>query len=105
MAIWKAELIDEATINKYAYNSCTGLESMLTQSSYANQWERITNFNELQEGDIVFQPGHVYIYMEGGKCLDQNYCVVTSSGSRKSMGVLLNANAKSFRVAYRYVGN
>lgn len=105
MAIWKAELIDEATINRYGYNACVGVESMLTQSTYAGQWEKITNFNELREGDIVFQPGHVYIYMEGGKCLDQNYCVVTSDGSRKSMGTLLNASANSFRVAYRYVGN
>lgn len=106
LSLWKAGLIDEATINQYPYNGCWGVENMLTQSSYANQWQKITSFAELQEGDIVFYPNrnHVYIYINGGKRLDQNYCVVSSSGDRSSMGKLLSADPNKFAVAYRYIG-
>lgn len=103
LAIWKAGLIDEATINQYGYNGCSGVKNMLENSSYASQWQRITNTGDLQEGDIVFIDGHVYIYMEGGKCLDQNYCVVSSSGN-DNRGTLLNASLGSFQVAFRYTG-
>lgn len=102
-SMWKAGLVDEETLNQYSYNSCTGLERMLTTSSYANQWQKITSFNDLQEGDVVFISGHVYFYMDGGKCLDQNYCVVQSSG-KDTRGKLLKASAKGFRAAYRYIG-
>lgn len=106
LSLWKAGLIDEDTINQYPYNGCWGVENMLTQSSYANQWQKITSFAELQEGDIVFYPNrnHVYIYINGGKRLDQNYCVVSSSGDRSSMGKLLSADPNKFAVAYRYIG-
>lgn len=104
LALWKAGLIDEATINQYNYNSCASLERMLTTSSYANQWKKITSTSDLQEGDIVFINDHVYFYMEGGKCLDQNYCAVRSSG-KDSRGKLTNASLGSFRAAYRYIGD
>lgn len=103
LALWKAGIMDEATINQYGYNGCAGVKSMLTTSSYSSQWQKITSFSELQEGDIVFQPGHVYIYMDGGKCLDQNYCVISSSGN-DNRGKLLTASATKFTEAYRYIG-
>ena len=88
------------------FNEPKLLVTALTQSSYANQWQKITIFAELQEGDIVFYPNrnHVYIYINGGKRLDQNYCVVSSSGDRSSMGKLLSADPNKFAVAYRYIG-
>lgn len=105
LSIWKAGLIDEATINKYGYNICSGIVAMLTKSSYASQWKKISKYEELQSGDIVFHKGydHVYIYVGDGKCLDQNYCVISSSGS-DYRGQLLNASASDFKEAYRYVG-
>lgn len=103
LSLWKAGLVDEETINQYNYNSCADLERMLTTSSYASQWQKITNPSELQEGDIVFISGHVYIYMNGGKCLDQNYCVITSRGE-DYRGKLLSAKTSTFRAAYRYTG-
>lgn len=85
---------------------------MLGSRKYANtifickSVAKITSFAELQEGDIVFYPNrnHVYIYIDGGKRLDQNYCVVSSSGDRSSMGKLLSADPNKFAVAYRYIG-
>ena len=78
---------------------------MLTKSYYASQWKKISKYEELQSGDIVFHKGydHVYIYVGDGKCLDQNYCVISSSGS-DYRGQLLNASASDFKEAYRYVG-
>ncbi len=79
---------------------------MLENSSYASQWQKNNKYRDLQEGDIVFIDGMlcIYLYMEGGKCLDQkNYCVVSSSGS-DNRGTLLNASLGSFQVAFRYTG-
>ena len=101
MAIWKAGLIDEATINSYGYNACKGVVSMLTKS---NQWQEITNWEDLQEGDIVYQTNHIYIYMDGGKCLDQAYCVKRSTG-KDDRGKLSTAEKSKFLKAYRYIEN
>lgn len=105
LAIWQAELIDAETINQYGYNGCSGIDSLLTNSEYANEWEIIHNWDELQEGDIVWMDGHVFIFMEGEKCLDQNYCVISSGGS-DIRGILLNAAGyrSKFIKGYRYVG-
>ncbi len=58
--------IPEETINKYAYQFAhesyngakDGIEGMLID----NGWIKITNYDDLQPGDIVFMPGHVQIY-------------------------------------------
>lgn len=58
--------IPEETINKYAYQFAPesyngakdGIEGMLID----NGWIKITNYDDLQPGDIVFMPGHVQIY-------------------------------------------
>lgn len=58
--------IPEETINKYAYQVAhesyngakDGIEGMLID----NGWIKITNYDDLQPGDIVFMPGHVQIY-------------------------------------------
>ena len=58
--------IPEETINKYAYQFAhesyngakDGIEGMLID----NRWIKITNYDDLQPGDIVFMPGHVQIY-------------------------------------------
>lgn len=99
LAIWQAGLIDEATINNYGYNSCTGVTSMLADAG----WEKIYSASELQPGDVVFQPGHVMIYVGDGKIIDQNYCVVQSSG-KDIRGTELPVPSSQFSYAYRYVG-
>lgn len=107
LTLWQAGLVDEATINKleYNYNSCTALKNMLTTSSYANQWQRISSYDELQEGDVVFYPRneHVYIYVGEGKGIDQSYCVKSSTG-KDNRGKLINASKNCFSEAYRYIG-
>lgn len=102
-AMWQTGIIDEDTINQYGYNSCSGIETMLTTSSYASQWQKITNKAELEEGDVVFYPGHILIYVGNGKAIDQNYCVISSSG-HDGRGNLVNVTSE-FTHAYRYVGN
>lgn len=99
LAIWKAGLIDEATINNYGYNSCTGVTSMLADAG----WEKIYSASELQPGDVVFQPGHVMIYVGDGKIIDQNYCAVESDG-KDIRGTELPVPSSQFSYAYRYVG-
>ena len=101
LSIWRAGLIDEATINRYSYNSCGGIEKMLNAAG--SEWQKITNRNELQEGDIVVCRTHTWIYIDGNKNLDQNYCVVTSDG-RDLRGVLQKGFYDEFREAYRFVG-
>ena len=109
-SIWKAGLVDENTINKYEYHSCAGISQMLTESKYADEWEIIDNWDELQEGDIVWMTGHIFIYMEGEMCLDQHYCVLPSNwgqnGAKDLRGQLLNASTykKDFIEGYRYIG-
>lgn len=99
LAIWKAGLIDETTINRYGYNSCTGVTTMLN----AVGWEKIYSASELQPGDVVFQPGHVLIYVGDGKCIDQNYCVVTSEGNDYRGNEV--SVPSSFTYGYRYVAS
>ena len=51
--------IPEETLNKYSYQEAyTGIESVLID----NGWTQITNYDDLQPGDIVFMPEHVQIY-------------------------------------------
>lgn len=105
LAIWQAGLVDTETMNQYGYNACGGIDELLTKSKYADEWEIIVNWDDLQEGDIVYMKGHVFIYMEGEKCLDQNYCVISSRG-RDLRGMLLDASAYryDFIRGYRYIG-
>lgn len=99
LAIWKAGLIDEATMNKYGYNSCSGVTSMLSAAG----WQKIYSASDLQPGDVVFQPGHVLIYVGDGKCIDQNYCVITSGG-KDYRGNEVSVPS-SFTYGYRYVAS
>ena len=105
MAVWQAGLIDEETINKYSYHGCSGVHNILTDPQYKDEWQIIYNWDELQEGDVVRTTGHVFIYIDGEKCLDQNYCAITSGGAdlrRK----LLDASWQEvdFVMGYRYIG-
>lgn len=103
LSLWNAGLIEEEVVNQYGYNACDGVRAMF-DNAYSSQFQQITNYSDLQEGDIVFQPGHVLIYVGEGKGIDQSYCVISSSGSdtRKS---LVNVSLGNFEIAYRYVGN
>lgn len=105
LSIWHAGLIDEDTINQYNYNSCQGVNTMLTESEYADEWEIIYSWDDLQEGDIVWIDGHVFIYMDGGKCLDQGYCVI-SSHNTDHRGNLTDASQyrSKFIKGFRYIG-
>lgn len=106
LSMWQAGLVDEATFNKYNYNSCAGLKKFLNNSKYSEQWEKITNWNELQDGDVVFVKGHVFLYVEDGKCLDQAYCVIRSSGKDARRKLTKASQYKgTFECAYRYTGN
>ena len=105
MAIWKAGLVDEAIIDKYPFHSTGGVDGILTDPECSSEWEVIHNWDELEEGDIVQMEGHVFIYMDGEKCLDQAYCVISSSGwdGRGILGSAASYRSKFYR-AYRYVG-
>ena len=105
LSIWQAGLMDEATINQYGYNACGGIDDMITKSKYAEEWETILFWDDLQEGDIVWMEGHVFIYMNGDKCLDQGFCVISSGGS-DNRGNLVNASGyrTKFIKGYRYIG-
>lgn len=51
--------IPEETLNRYSYQRAhDGIENVLIDSG----WIEITNYDDLQPGDIVFMPGHVQIY-------------------------------------------
>lgn len=51
--------IPAETLNKYSYQQAhTGIENVLID----NGWTQITNYDDLQPGDIVFMPEHVQIY-------------------------------------------
>lgn len=51
--------IPEGTLNRYSYQRAhDGIENVLIDSG----WIEITNYDDLQPGDIVFMPGHVQIY-------------------------------------------
>lgn len=107
-AIWRAELIDAETINKYPYHSCGGIDSLLMNSEYADEWEIIPTYEELEEGDIVTMTGHTYIYMGDNMALDQNYCSIQSDGT-DIRGQLININyctnyRTEFIRGYRYIG-
>lgn len=105
LAIWQSGLIDEDTINQYGYNACGGVDGMLRNSEYADEWLIITDWDELEEGDIVSMQGHVFIYMDGEQCLDQNYCAITSGGTDLRERLLNAAGYRSqFICGYRYVG-
>ena len=58
--------IPEETINKYAYQfaheSTDGAKDGIEGILIDNGWIKITNYDDLQPGDIVFMPGHVQIY-------------------------------------------
>lgn len=111
LVIWKAGLIDEETINKPEnyFHGLYGLTNLLSESDYANEWEKIECFEDLEAGDIAFMEGHVYIYLGDGLCIDQNYCVITATGKdyRRS---LINAYGRNknymtlFKYGYRYIG-
>lgn len=101
LAIWKAGLIDEETLNTYNLHSPFYSDIMLKSM---DGWEVITNFDDLQEGDVVYSDNHTWIYMEGGKMLDQSYCVINPDGS-DTRGVLKNANRGAFIRGFRYVGS
>ena len=105
MAIWKAGVIEEEIIDKYAFHACSGVDGMIRDPECIDEWEIITNWDELIEGDIVYMEGHVFIFMEGEMCLDQGYCVISSGGS-DNRRVLTNASGyrSKFRCGYRYVG-
>lgn len=107
--LWQGGLIDEETINQYSYNGCTGIDDLLMNSKYAGEWQIITNFDELQDGDIVRVSGHVFIYVDGGMCLDQAYCVLPSNyastgyDSRRKLSDASNYRA-TFWHGFRYIG-
>ena len=110
LAIWQAGLMDAATINQYGYNGTGGVANMINNSSYSKQWEKITDFDELQDGDVVITKGenwgHIWIYVEGCKCLDQTYCVVNSDGSGGATRSTYSARGNNiyFVEGYRYIG-
>ena len=101
LTLWQSGLIDEQTINHCGFNGCSGLKTLFTSSSYKEDWNHITNMRELESGDIVFMEGHVGIYVEDGKIIDQNYCVVSADG-KDYRGSL--CSIKNFTDAYRYAG-
>jgi len=108
--LWQSGLIDEATIDKYSYHGCSGVINILEDPKYAQEWQRIDNWSELREGDIVVDSDHTYIYMDGDKMLDQHYCVLTSTGD-DYRGTLGTASMKTFIEGkdrpgrgYRYIG-
>jgi len=103
-ALWQSGLIDEETMNEYNYNYTYGVGDILTKSKYKDEWIEITNWSELQEGDIVHEDGHIYIYMDGDKKLDQTYCIVKADGDGSLRGTLRNAKMAGFIIGYRYVG-
>ena len=82
-----------------------GVDGILTDPEYADEWEVILNWDELEEGDIVQMEGHVFIYMDGEKCLDQAYCCISSGGydSRGILGSAASYRSKFYR-GYRYIG-
>lgn len=98
LSLWRSGLVDESVINNCGYNGCSGLKNMLVSEG----WQKITNSSELQEGDVVFQPGHVLIYVGDGKCIDQAYCAKRSNGD-DDRGNL--TGVEPFLEAYRFVGN
>lgn len=108
LAIWNAELIDTETMNKYGYNWTGGIDELLKDPEYVDQWEVIPTYDELEEGDIVQMSGHVYIYLGDDMAIDQGYCVISSGGS-DNRGALVNINYNpsyrtTFRIGYRYIG-
>lgn len=100
LALWKSGIVDEDIIN--SYNIHSPLFSDLMMKSL-DGWEVITNFDDLQEGDVVYSDNHTWIYMDGNKMLDESYCVIHTSGD--SRGILKNANKSLFIRGFRYVGS
>ena len=105
LAVWRSGLIDEETINQYYYHGTGGMDHLLKESKYAEDWEIIENWDDLQEGDIVQMEGHIFIYMDGEKCLDQHYCAISSNG-KDLRGRLLDAKSYRYQFyhAFRYKG-
>lgn len=105
LAIWKAELIDAQTIQQFGYHGTGGIHNLLTDRE---GWEKIESYDELQAGDVVHMDGHVYIYLGDNKAIDQNYCVISSSGTNNRNCVIdinNNLNYKTkFIEGFRYVG-
>ncbi|MGN1301732.1 MAG: glucosaminidase domain-containing protein [Clostridia bacterium] len=101
LALWKAEIIDTETMNGYNIHSPVYSDMMLKS---LDGWEIITDYDDLQEGDVVYSENHTWIYVEGGKMLDQSYCVINSNGS-DTRGILKNPNRGKFIRGFRYVGS
>lgn len=101
LAIWKAEIIDTETMNTSKIHSPPYQAMFLTN---LDGWEIITDYDDLQEGDVVYSENHTWIYVEGGKMLDQSYCVINSDGS-DTRGILKNPNRGKFIRGFRYVGS
>lgn len=102
LSIWKAGLIDEETISGCGMHGCYGVGGLLDRR---DDWLKITNWNDLQDGDVVWTDGHIWIYLEGGYVLDQNYCAIRSNGN-DNRGNLGDASwyVGSLVKAYRYIG-
>lgn len=100
LALWKAEIVDAETLNQYNIHSPVFSDMMLKS---LEGWEIITDYDELQEGDVVYSDNHTWIYIEGDKMLDQSYCVISSDGS-DTRGILKNPNRSKFIRGFRYVG-
>lgn len=95
--LWKADLCSIDEINSVGYNGVYGVSSLLERKG----WEKITNYDDLQEGDIYVIAGdHIAIYVGDGKYIDQSYCVKSSSGD-DTRGNLASANRYKFSYAYR----
>ncbi|MBO5182774.1 MAG: hypothetical protein J6B64_00005 [Bacilli bacterium] len=57
--LYVSGLIPENEINKYNYNMAhSGIGELLE----ANGWIKITDYDKLQAGDVVFMPGHVQLF-------------------------------------------
>lgn len=101
LALWKAGIVDTETMNEYNIHSPVHSDMMLKT---LEGWKIITDYDDLQEGDVVYSDNHTWIYMEGDKMLDQSYCVINSDGS-DTRRILKNTNRAKFIRGFRYVGS
>ena len=82
LALWKAEVVEASWLETHKWHS-TAIGNQLLELP---GWTYIgfgLGEEELEEGDvIVFPKGeHIYIYVGGGRYIDQNYCAIRSDGS------------------------
>lgn len=99
LSLWKANACTAEELNNCGYNGVSALAARLQELG----WKKITNFADVNPGDVIVMPGHIAIYVGDEKYIDQAYCVVRSNGKddRGKLGKA-SSSAKKFTYALRY---